>query len=280
MRRDIVKFVQRCGICQTAKGSTQNTGLYTPIPVPQNIWEDLTMDFIIGLPKTQRHFDSIFVVVDRFSKMAHFIACKKTDDASHIANLFFWEIVKLHGIPKSITSYRDVKFTSHFWRVLWKRFDTHLNYSSAYHPQTDGQIKVVNRTLGNMLRSIVGDKPKQWDLALAQAEFAFNHMINRSTRKAPFVVVYTKLPNHTSDLIHIPLVPNSAADNMVNRIMDTLQQVKTNLEAANAHYKTLADLKKRPKVFNEGDLVMVHLRKVRFPAGEYHKLQAKKFGPF
>ena len=164
--------------------------------------------------------------------------------------------------------------------MLWKRFDTHLNYSSAYHPQTDGQTEVVNRTLGNMLRSIVGDKPKQWDLALAQAEFAFNHMINRSTGKAPFAMLYTKLPNHTSDLIHIPLVPNSAADNMANRIVDTLQQVKTNLEAANARYKTLADLKKRPKVFNEGDLVMVHLRKVRFPAGEHHKLQAKKFGPF
>ena len=90
------------------------------------------MDFIIGLPNTQQHFDSNFVVVNRFFEMTHFIACKKIDDANHMANLFFWEIIKLHGIPKSIIFGQDVKFTSHFLCVLWKRFDTNLNYSNAY----------------------------------------------------------------------------------------------------------------------------------------------------
>ena len=124
---------------------------------PDRPWQDVSMDFVIGLPKTLRKHDSICVVVDRFSKMAHFLPCSQTYDASKVATLFFDEIVRLHGLPKTIISERDVRFTSYFWKTLWHKLGTTLRFSTAYHPQTDGQTEVVNRSLGNLLRCLVGE---------------------------------------------------------------------------------------------------------------------------
>jgi hypothetical protein len=117
----------------------------------------------IRLPRMQRGCDSIFVLVDRFSKMEHFIPCQNTSDATHVVNLFFKEVVRLHDLPRRIVSDRDTEFIGHFWRTLWKKLGTDLSFISTYHPQIDGQTEVVNKSLGNLLRSLVTEYHNHWD---------------------------------------------------------------------------------------------------------------------
>jgi hypothetical protein len=186
MREDVKRFIDKCRICQHSKGRKQNAGFYQPLSIPERPWEAINMDFVLGFPRTQRGVDSIFVVVDRFSKMAHFIPCQKTNDATHIANLFFKEVIRLHGLPKSIVSDRDTKFIGIFWRTLWKKLGTNLAVSSSYHPQMDGQMEVVNRSLGDLLRSLATEHHSSWDQILPQEEFAYNDLVNRRTGKSPF----------------------------------------------------------------------------------------------
>ena len=132
--------------------------------------------------------------------MAHFIPCQKTNDATHIVNLFFKEVARLHGLPKSIVSNRDTKFIGNFWRTLWKKLGTSLSVILAYHPQMDGQTEVVNRSLGDLLRSLVTEHHSQWDHILPQAEFVYNDFLNRKTGQSPFQIVYGMQPRGVSEL--------------------------------------------------------------------------------
>jgi hypothetical protein len=135
--------------------------------------------------------------------MEHFIPCHKTSDATHIENIFFKEIVRLHGLPKSIASDRDTKFVGHLWRTLWKNLETNLSFTYAYHPQTDGQTGVVNRILGNILRILVTKHSNQWDQFFPQVEFAYNDSLKISTSKSPFWIMYGMHPRGISELRHL-----------------------------------------------------------------------------
>ena len=155
MRRDMEHYVLRCTTYNKANSRLNPHGLYMPLPIPSVPWENISMDFVLGLPRIKRGRDNIFVVVDCFSKMAHFIPCHKSDNASHVADLFFAEIVRLHGVPNIIVSDRDTSFLSYFWRTLWLKLGTKLLFSTTCHLQTDGQTEVVNRTLSTMLQTIL-----------------------------------------------------------------------------------------------------------------------------
>lgn len=140
MRKDVAEFVKLCLICQQAKiDHTHPGGLLQPLPIPQRIWEDIAMDFIIGLPKS-KGFTVIMVVVKRLSKFGHFIPLKTNFSSDTVAEAFIHNIIKLHGVPKTIVTDRDRVFISKFWKHLFHAMGTILSFSSAYHPQTDGQI--------------------------------------------------------------------------------------------------------------------------------------------
>nr|CAH66282.1 OSIGBa0116O04.4 [Oryza sativa] len=158
MRREIAEYVALCDVCQRVKAEHQKpAGLLQPLKIPEWKWEEIGMDFITGLPRTSAGHDSIWVVVDRLTKVAHFIPVKTTYTGHKLAELYMARVVCLHGIPKKIVSDRGSQFTSKFWQKLQSELGTRLNFSTAYHPQTDGQTERVNQILEDMLRACVLD---------------------------------------------------------------------------------------------------------------------------
>ena len=282
MKHDVIKVCSHCITCKKAKSRVAPHGLYTPLPVPISPWIDISMDFVLGLPRSRRGKDSIFVVVDRFSKMAHFIACNKTDDASNIANLFFNNIVRLHGVPRTIVSDRDTKFLSHFWKVLWSKMGTKLLFSTTCHPQTDGQTEVVNRSLSTLLRSIIQKNLKTWEDCLPFIEFAYNRSIHSTTNMSPFEVAYGFNPLTPLDLLPLPINVKESLDGAkrAEMVKKLHEKIKDQIEEKNKTYAEKANKGRKKMVFQPGDWVWLHLRKERFPEKRKSKLLPRGDGPF
>ncbi|KAL4030794.1 hypothetical protein IC575_009046 [Cucumis melo] len=193
MKREVAEFVSRCLVCQQVKAPRQKqAGLLQPLSIPEWKWENVSMDFITGLPRTLRGFTVIWVVVDRLTKSVHFVPGKSTYTASKWAQLYMSEIVRLHGVPVSIVSDRDARFTSKFWKDLQTAMGTRLDFSTAFHPQTDGQTERLNQVLEDMLRACALEFSGSWDSHLHLMEFAYNNSYQATIGMAPFEALYGK----------------------------------------------------------------------------------------
>jgi hypothetical protein len=191
MKRDIVEYVAQCPTCQQVKAEHQRpAGPLQPLNVPEWKWDQIAMDFVVGLPKTLNGYDAICIVIDRLKKSAHFIPIKVTDLVPKLAELYIREIVRLHGIPASIISNCDARFTSRFWQCLQDAMATKLTLSTAYHPQTDGQSERTIQILEDMLRLCVLDFKGKWIQYLPLVEFAYNNSFQETIGMAPYEVLY------------------------------------------------------------------------------------------
>lgn len=282
IKNDVETFVKQCQVCQRAKHEhCKYPGLLQPLPIPQNCWQDISMDFIEGLPKSSG-YSVIMVVVDRLTKYAHFIPIKHPYTAHSIAHTFFSNVVKLHGLPKSIVSDRDKIFTSLFWQELFKLTGTQLHLSSAYHPQTDGQTERVNQCLEMFLRCAVHDTPSQWAKWLDSAELWYNSSYHTSLKCSPFKALYGVDPNVGMMPFEMGERENDASITFQNR-HHYLEMIKAHLAAAQNKMKYYADQNRSFRQYQEGDMVYVKLQPFAQSSVAHRpcaKLSFKYFGPF
>nr|GEU95870.1 reverse transcriptase domain-containing protein [Tanacetum cinerariifolium] len=191
MKADIATYVSKCLTCAKVKAEHQNpSGLLVQPDLPEWKWEKITMDLITKLPRTVAGFDTIWVIVDRLTKSAHFLPIKETDSTERLARLYLREIVSRHGVPLSIIFDHDSHFTSRFWQSLQKALGIHLDLSTTYHPQTDGQSERTIQTLEDMLRACVIDFENGWDRHLPLVEFSYNNSYHTCIKAAPFKALY------------------------------------------------------------------------------------------
>jgi hypothetical protein len=198
MKADIVNYVAICLECQQVKAEHRHpAGLLHPHAIPESKWEVISMDFIVGLSLKARRHDSIFIVVDTLTKSAHFILVRTMYQAPDIARVLISEIVRLDGVPKRIISDRGSMFTERFWTSFQEALRTQINFSTAYHPEIDGQTERTNHTLEDMLRMYVMDQQNHWEEFLPLLEFTYNNSYQSTIKMVPFEFLYGR-PCQTS----------------------------------------------------------------------------------
>ncbi|WVZ59022.1 hypothetical protein U9M48_009232 [Paspalum notatum var. saurae] len=232
MKADVANHVAQCDVCQRVKADHQKpAGLLQPLPIPTWKWDEVGMDFVTGLPKTKKGNDAIWVIVDRLTKTAHFIPVKTTYGGAKLAQLYIENVVRLHGVPSRIVSDRGTQFISKFWKSLHEALGTNLDFSSVYHPQTDGQTERVNQVMEDMLRACVLTYCKDWESSLPYAEFSYNNGYQASLGMAPFEALYGRKYKEQ--------VPTGPA--LLKEAEEKIEEIKERLKIAQTRQKSYAD---------------------------------------
>ncbi|WVZ95373.1 hypothetical protein U9M48_041145 [Paspalum notatum var. saurae] len=282
MKRDIAAFVAQCDTCNRIKAEKQRpAGLLKPLDIPMWKWEKITMDFIVGLPRTPKGNDSIWVIVDRLTKSAHFIPVKATHNAPRLAELYIQNVLRLHGVPISIVSDRGPQFTARFWKSLHEALGTKLDYSTAYHPQTDGQTERVNQLLEDLLRACVLTYGPNWEDSLPYAEFSYNNSYQASIEMSPFQGLYGRQ-------CRTPLMWEETGERqcfgpaMFEEAAENVAKVRENLRIAQSRQKSYADKRRRELTFEAGEFVYLKVSPLR-GTKRFHmrgKLAPRYIGPY
>ncbi|XP_042032533.1 uncharacterized protein LOC121779292 [Salvia splendens] len=282
MRKEVRKFVDACAVCQATKYSTQRpAGLLQPLLVPSQVWDDVSMDFVTGLPQS-RGYTTIMVVVDRLSKYAHFAALPTRFDALRVAHLFVNTVVRHHGFPKTLVSDRDSVFLNAVWEEILRLSGTKLNFTTAYHPQSDGQTEIRNKGLEQYLRAFTSDRPSTWSNFLPWAELALNCFHHAGLGTSPFRALYGREPPLLVASVPSAKTPPCVAE-LIKERGELLVQLRNNLSRAQQRMTAMANRHRRHVEFDVGDFVWLKLQPYRQHSVAKPisaKLAKRFYGPF
>ena len=271
-----------CPVCQVEKGShLKPSGKLMPLDLPQRKWDHVAIDFIVGMP-LQQGCDTILTVVDKATKMCHFIACSEKISAKEVAKLFWHHVGRLHGIPSVVISDRDVRFTSRFWRELWRVLGTDLRMGSGFHPESSGQIERFNQLLEQTLRCTVHQmgEGRNWVEMLPVIEFSVNNAPNRTTGYSAFFLNYGYHPLHPLQLLHAPEDSyNESVVRFVSRLQADFDRAQRQLTRARDQMIQQEDPNRREVEYKVGDQVLLSTKHIRFRNCP-QKLQRRFVGPF
>jgi hypothetical protein len=285
MDDEIHKYVASCDSCQRNKPSNQaKIGLLQPLPIPDRPWQQVSLDLITQLPRSKLGNDAIVVFVDKLTKMVHYVATTTTVTAPQLSQLFMREVCRLHGVPESILSDRDPRFTAHFWRALWTQLGTKLVMSTAYHPQTDGQTERANRTLEEMLRHYVSWRQTDWDQHLSALEMACNNAKQASSGFSPYYLNYGREVSLPLDIaLGDAAAPsnNPEAADRIAQLKKDIEKAKESIATAQKRQSRYADVHRRDVTFQVGDRVLLSTTNLRMIGDKRTpKLASKYIGPF
>ena len=282
MKKDVAQYVASCLTCQQVKFEHQRpTGLLQELPLPEWKWERISMDFVVGLPKTQKGHDSIWVIVDRLMKSAHFLAVKTTYTVAQYAQMYLDSIVALHGVPVSIVSDRGPQFTSRFWQKLQEALGTKLDFSTTFHPQTDGQSERTIQTLEDMLRMCVMDFGGSWEKYLPLVEFAYNNSYHPTIGMAPYEALYGRKYRSPSCWMEVSDRELEGPE-LIRETSEKVPIIQERMRTAFSRQKSYADPRRRDVQFGVGDHVFLKISPMKgvMRFRKKGKLTPRYIGPF